>query len=185
MFNGGGGGGGGGLGLPDRNAPKMAALHLRDAEGQRKADADEAMARAPKSSSSSSSSSASTAAATASPTTLSSLASRGNAEAAAVFADIVACERFRDSVSLNRPCRIRDKSLTCADLITSIAWELADSRDLASLLEIESSERFISLLQTACTYEAEVAKVCTLGMFSLCLFPTSTLVPGHFGHPCL
>jgi len=140
MFN------GSGVGMPDRNAPELTAKHLRDAEAQRKLDTDQALARVP----------------------LSSLAERGNPEAARVFADIVACAPFKDSISLNRPCRIRDKSLTCADLITSIAWELADNRDLASLLEIESPERFIALLQTACTYEAEVAKVRAIVLF-VCL----------------
>ncbi len=67
--------------------------------------------------------------------------------------------RYRANDSLNVACQVHERSSTYSDLTSSIAWELADNSECLNVLEIESVESFMMLLETSCLYEVEVGKV--------------------------
>lgn len=75
------------------------------------------------------------------------------------FSQSIRNGRYRANESLNVACQVHETSSTYSDLISSIAWELADNSECLNVLEIESVEGFMMLLETACLYEVEVGKV--------------------------
>jgi hypothetical protein len=85
--------------------------------------------------------------------------SRGNTSAANYFAQVLRTGRYRANSSLTEVCQIQDRDFSYAELITAIAWELADNRDSLNSLEIESIDSLMLLLETASMYESEVGKV--------------------------
>jgi len=89
------------------------------------------------------------------------LRTRGDSPAASHFSQAIRAGRYRANASLGETCRAHDKIFTYAELISSIAWELTDIRDVSNVLEIESVECFMLLLETASMYEADVGKVCS------------------------
>jgi hypothetical protein len=78
----------------------------------------------------------------------------------ASFKSFVEAGRYRDSNSLQRSHNIGGSPFTYAELIATIAWELAENHSLLPLLEIKSWDTFMNMLETAGIYEAEVGQVC-------------------------
>ncbi|OAA57505.1 c2h2 finger domain containing protein [Niveomyces insectorum RCEF 264] len=97
------------------------------------------------------------------------LRARGNSVAAQHFSQAIRNGRYRANESLNTTCHVHEKSSTYSDLISSIAWDLADNSDCLGVLEIESIEGFMLLLETACLYEVEVGKSPMVALSIVCL----------------
>ncbi|KAL1890239.1 hypothetical protein Sste5346_008393 [Sporothrix stenoceras] len=85
------------------------------------------------------------------------------------FSQSIRNGRYRANESLNVTCQVHETSSTYSDLISSIAWELADNSDSLNVLEIESVESFMMLLETACLYEVEVGKSPMVSLSLVCL----------------
>lgn len=77
----------------------------------------------------------------------------------ACFSSFIEAGRYRDRNSLQRSYPPGDGSATYAELIATIAWELAENSTLLPTLEIRSWESFMNMLETAGIYEAEVGQV--------------------------
>ncbi|KAL2266674.1 hypothetical protein VTJ83DRAFT_6026 [Remersonia thermophila] len=87
----------------------------------------------------------------------------------ASFKSFVEAGRYRDSTSLQRGHTIGGSTYTYADLIASIAWELAENHSLLGALEIRSWETFMNMLETAGIYEAEVGQTSLVIVSMICL----------------
>lgn len=85
------------------------------------------------------------------------------------FSQSIRNGRYRANESLNVTCQVHETSSTYSDLISSIAWELADNSECLNVLEIESVESFMMLLETACLYEVEVGKSPMVSLSLVCL----------------
>ncbi|CAK7222074.1 hypothetical protein SBRCBS47491_004746 [Sporothrix bragantina] len=85
------------------------------------------------------------------------------------FSQSIRNGRYRANESLNVACQVHERSSTYSDLISRIAWELADNSECLNVLEIESVESFMMLLETACSYEVEVGKSPMVALSLVCL----------------
>ncbi|CAK7275245.1 hypothetical protein SEPCBS119000_006596 [Sporothrix epigloea] len=92
-----------------------------------------------------------------------------NSDAAQHFSQSIRNGRYRANKSLNTTCQVHEGLSTYSDLIARIAWELADNSECLTVLEIESVERFLMLLETACLYEVEVGKSPLVALSLVCL----------------
>ncbi|KIH95155.1 c2h2 finger domain containing protein [Sporothrix brasiliensis 5110] len=97
------------------------------------------------------------------------LRTHGHSVAAHHFSQSIRNGRYRANESLNVTCQAHETSSTYSDLISSIAWELADNNECLNVLEIESVESFMMLLETACLYEVEVGKSPMVSLSLVCL----------------
>ncbi|ERS95496.1 hypothetical protein HMPREF1624_08012 [Sporothrix schenckii ATCC 58251] len=97
------------------------------------------------------------------------LRTHGHSVAAQHFSQSIRNGRYRANESLNVTCQAHETSSTYSDLISSIAWELADNSECLNVLEIESVESFMMLLETACLYEVEVGKSPMVSLSLVCL----------------
>lgn len=75
------------------------------------------------------------------------------------FVSFVEEGRYRNQDCLSRRFTYNETSLSYSDLIATIAWELAENRSALPLLEIKSWRSLMTMLETACIYEAEVGQV--------------------------
>ena len=75
------------------------------------------------------------------------------------FVSFVEAGRYRNQECLCRSFPFQDSSVTYSELIATIAWELAENKAVLPLLEIRSWKGLMSMLETACIYEAEVGQV--------------------------
>lgn len=87
------------------------------------------------------------------------LRAHGKSDAAQHYSQAIRNGRYRANESLNATCQVHDRTTTYSELIARIAWDLADNGESLCVLEIESVESFMQLLETACVYEVEVGKV--------------------------
>ncbi|KAL1835958.1 hypothetical protein VTJ49DRAFT_5762 [Mycothermus thermophilus] len=78
----------------------------------------------------------------------------------ASFKAFIEAGRYRDSTSLQKGHNIGGSTFTYADLIVTVAWELAENHSLLAALEIRSWETFVNMLETAGVYESEVGQDC-------------------------
>ncbi|KAK3330734.1 hypothetical protein B0H66DRAFT_587054 [Apodospora peruviana] len=85
------------------------------------------------------------------------------------FASFVEAGRYRNQECLHRTHYFQDTTVTYADLIATIAWELASNQSVLPLLEIRSWKAFMSMLETACIYEAEVGQTSLVMISMICL----------------
>ncbi|KAL2024247.1 hypothetical protein VTK56DRAFT_9403 [Thermocarpiscus australiensis] len=85
------------------------------------------------------------------------------------FFSFIKAGRYRDRESLHTNHSFNGKMITYTELIAIIAWELAENQALLPLLEIKSWESFMSMLETACIYEAEVGQTSLVILSLVCL----------------
>lgn len=85
------------------------------------------------------------------------------------FVTFIESGQYRNRESLHETYSHYGTTVTFADLIPSIAWELAENQGLMSLLEIRSWNGFMNMLQTACIYEAEVGRTPLVMISLICL----------------
>ncbi|KAK3336308.1 hypothetical protein B0T19DRAFT_447441 [Cercophora scortea] len=85
------------------------------------------------------------------------------------FASFVEAGRYRNQDSLHSSRNSRDNAVTYAELIATVAWELAENQTSLQLLEIRSWEQFMAMLETACLYEAEVGQTSLVMLSMVCL----------------
>ncbi|EPE07124.1 zinc c2h2 finger domain containing protein [Ophiostoma piceae UAMH 11346] len=88
------------------------------------------------------------------------------------FSESIRNGRYRANASLNIPCQVqkdRTSQATYSDFIAGIAWELADNSECLNVLEIESVESLMALLETACLYEVEIGKSPMVALSLVCL----------------
>ena len=97
------------------------------------------------------------------------LRTHDNSVAAHHFSQSIRNGRYRANESLNGVCQVHERASTYSDLISRIAWELADNSECLNVLEIESVESFMMLLETACLYEVEVGKSPMVALSLVCL----------------
>jgi len=102
------------------------------------------------------------------------LKARRNSPAAKHFAQVIQSGRYRGNASLNESQRIHESTYTYSELITSILWELVDNNESLGILDVDSIESFMLLLETASMYEADVGKVSHFK--SLCAYKELTMV---------
>jgi hypothetical protein len=79
--------------------------------------------------------------------------------ARSIFADVIKNRHYRDQVRLNRTYWSQETSYTYIELMTTISWELMDNTSAASILEIESVENFMQLLELAASCEGDFCAV--------------------------
>lgn len=84
-----------------------------------------------------------------------------DASARRSFVGWVEAGRYRNDKSLQKSLIVEEESVTYTEMISTIAWELAENHGVLSLLEIRSWDEFINLLETASIYESEVGQVGT------------------------
>ncbi|CAK7272065.1 hypothetical protein SEPCBS57363_004942 [Sporothrix epigloea] len=97
------------------------------------------------------------------------LRAHNNSVAAHHFSQSIRNGRYRANKSLNVTCQVHEGLSTYSDLVSRIAWELADNNESLNVLEIESVESFMMLLETACLYEVEVGKSPMVALSLVCL----------------
>jgi hypothetical protein len=75
------------------------------------------------------------------------------------FVSFIEAGRYRNQNCLHKSRIYHDKTFTYAELIATIAWELAENQAVLGLLEIKSWGGFMEMLETASIYESEVGEV--------------------------
>ncbi|KAK3694165.1 hypothetical protein B0T22DRAFT_63249 [Podospora appendiculata] len=85
------------------------------------------------------------------------------------FASFVEAGRYRNQDSLHKGRNGHDNAVTYAELIATVAWELAENQTSLQLLEIRSWDQFMAMLETACLYEAEVGQTSLVMLSMVCL----------------
>ncbi|KAM7213541.1 Fez family zinc finger protein 2 [Rhypophila decipiens] len=85
------------------------------------------------------------------------------------FVSFVELGRYRNQDCLSRRFTYQETSLSYSDLIATIAWELAENETALPLLEIKSWKALMTMLETACIYEAEVGQTELVMISMICL----------------
>ncbi|KAK3372670.1 hypothetical protein B0H63DRAFT_497059 [Podospora didyma] len=85
------------------------------------------------------------------------------------FISFIEAGRYRNQDSLHRAFPHQGTAVTYADLIPTIAWELAENNILLPLLEIRSWDAFMEMLETASIYESEIGQTSLVMISLICL----------------
>jgi hypothetical protein len=87
----------------------------------------------------------------------------------ACFSSFIEAGRYRDRASLQRSYSSDHMTVTYAELIAVIAWELAENQALLPALEIRSWDTFMRMVETAAIYESEVGGTSLVILSMVCL----------------